>query len=172
MSREFSACFSRKHGASEDGRVLRFSMPVLQAVLSIHPWAREAAELTECVALQDKSAFWKLHDFLFAHREELSQDTLQSKALDFLSHETKVSSKAVQACLSERRFEATLGQDEQLAMDLGINVTPSVFINGRSAAIRSVEDLRTALGSVMAEEKDTVACASGAKKPATCARRN
>jgi protein-disulfide isomerase len=44
--------------------------------LSIHGWARDAAELTDCVALQDKNASWKVHDFLFAHQEGISSKTV------------------------------------------------------------------------------------------------
>lgn len=116
-----------------------------QLPLNIHPWARDAAALTTCVALQDESAFWRLHDFLFAHQEELSKDTLQEKVLDFLSHETPVDPKTVSACVSQKSFEDRLHQDEQLALDLGITSTPSVFISGRRVSVRTVDDLRSAL---------------------------
>ncbi|HEX7362285.1 MAG TPA: thioredoxin domain-containing protein [Bryobacteraceae bacterium] len=145
-----------------------------QSPLNIHAWAHNAAELTECVALQDKGAFWKLHDFLFADQEEISTENLQSKVLDFLSHKTTVSSKAVLACMNEKRFEAPLQQDEQLAMDLGINVTPSVFINGRRTIIRSIKDLRTALESARPEraDADILACSSKEPKLAGCVKRS
>jgi len=116
-----------------------------QLPLNIHPWARDAAALSTCVALQDKEAFWKLHDFLFAHQEELSKDTLQSKVLDFLSHETSVDAKAVSGCLNQKSFEDRLHQDEQLAIDMGITSTPSVFLNGRRISVRSIDDLRNAI---------------------------
>lgn len=123
-----------------------------QLPLNIHSWARDAAALSTCVALQDKSAFWKLHDFLFAHQEELSKDTLQSKALDFLSDGTSLDTKLVSNCLNQKLFEDRLHQDEQLAMDLGITSTPSVFLNGRRISARSVDDLRNALRT--AEQDD------------------
>ena len=49
-------------------------------------------------------------------------------------------------------------QDEQLAMDLGINVTPSVFVNGRRMNIRSVDDLRTALRTAILESNEATTC--------------
>jgi protein-disulfide isomerase len=142
-----------------------------QFPLSIHPWARDAAEITECVALQDKSAFWKLHDFLFAHQQEFSKDTLQSRSLDFLSHETKISSKAILTCLNEKRFDDPLREDEQLAIDLGINATPSVFVNGRRATFRSVEELRAALHTAISETSEATACSPGTTTVAACVRR-
>jgi protein-disulfide isomerase len=116
-----------------------------QFPLNTHPWASDAAQISTCAALQDTSTFWKLHNFFFDNQEELSKDTLQSKALDFLSHQTSVEAKAISACLSEKSFEPHLHQDEQLAMDLGITGTPSIFLNGRKISVRSVDDLRNAL---------------------------
>jgi protein-disulfide isomerase len=123
-----------------------------QLPLNIHPWARDAAALSTCVALQDKNGFWRLHDFLFAHQEELTKETLQSKALEFLSGETSVDTKGVSACLSQKLFEDSLHRDEQLAMDLGITGTPSVFLNGRRVSVRSVGDLRNAIRTARQED--------------------
>lgn len=142
-----------------------------QLPLSIHAWARDAVELTECAAMQDKGAFWKLHDFLFVQQEELSKETLRSKALDFLLRETTISSKAILACLNEKSFEGLLRQDEQLAMDLGINATPSVFVNGRRMNIRSVDDLRSALRTAVAENSQATGCSQANTTLATCVRK-
>jgi protein-disulfide isomerase len=139
-----------------------------QRPLSIHTWARDAAELTECAALQNKGAFWKLHDFLFAHQEEISKESLQTKSLDFLSRETAVNSKALLACMSEKGYEGPLRKDEQLAMDLGINTTPTVFVNGRRTNIRSVDDLRTALSAAIPKSENASVCRTGTTKPAIC----
>lgn len=116
-----------------------------QFPLDTHPWAREAASLTECVALQKPAAFWRLHDFIFAHQSALSRDNFRSTALDFLGRQTTADPRAVVACLQERRFKGPLHDDEQLATDLGIRGTPTVFVNGRMTIVRSVEDLRAAL---------------------------
>jgi protein-disulfide isomerase len=122
-----------------------------QLPLNIHSWARDAAALTICVALEDKSVFWKLHDFIFAHQEEISKETLQGKVMDFITHETSINAKAVAACLDQKSFEDRLHRDEQLAMELGVTSTPSVFLNGRRISVQSVEDLRNALRTAQLE---------------------
>jgi hypothetical protein len=45
-------------------------------------------------------------------------------------------------------------------VDLGINATPSVFVNGRRANIHSVEDLRAALRAAIPETEDASVCGS------------
>ena len=37
--------------------------------LSIHAWARSAAEAAACAQLQSSAAFWSIHDYLFAHHD-------------------------------------------------------------------------------------------------------
>ncbi|MGH9653060.1 MAG: thioredoxin domain-containing protein [Bryobacteraceae bacterium] len=116
-----------------------------QFPLKMHPWARDAAELTDCVALQNKGAFWKLHNFIFANQQEISKESFQTKALDFLARSTAVDPKAVLSCMRKKRFEVPLSEDKQLAIDLGIRGTPSVFVNGRRTVVRSIGDLQAAL---------------------------
>ena len=118
-----------------------------QMPLNNHAWAHEAAELSECVALQNKATFWRLHDFLFDHQEKLSKQNISQKVMDFLSREQGIDTEAVTACKGGKQVIALLQDDEQLAMDMGVASTPSVFVNGRGAAIRSLADLRAALRS-------------------------
>ena len=47
--------------------------------LSIHPWARKAAQAAACAQRQSNAAFWSLHDFLFSHQKELSPDKLEAR---------------------------------------------------------------------------------------------
>ncbi len=116
-----------------------------QLPLNIHSWAQDAAALSACVALQDKAAFWKLHDFLFSNQQALSKETLVGKALEFLSQDKAVDPQRVTSCLAEKAFQESLQRDQQLAMDLGINSTPTIFLNGGRISVRSVDDLRKAM---------------------------
>lgn len=79
-----------------------------QLPLNMHAWAQDAAALSACVALQDKTAFWKLHDFLFSNQQEVSKDTLTAKALAFLSQEKAVDPTRVTSCLAEKSYQESL----------------------------------------------------------------
>lgn len=122
-----------------------------QLPLNIHAWAQDAAAVSACAALQDKGAFWKLHDFYFTRQQDFSKETLVDKSLEFLGRETSVDANKARSCLTEKGYQESLQRDEQLAMDLGITATPTIFLNGRRVSIRSVEDLRAAIRSAETE---------------------
>lgn len=91
-----------------------------QFPLDIHPWAREAAELTTCIALENKQAFWTAHRFLFAQQASLSKETLKDKLLDQVSRYSAVPPTSISMCLAQKSYEPALHNDIQLATDLGI----------------------------------------------------
>jgi protein-disulfide isomerase len=133
-----------------------------QLPLNIHSWALDAAELTTCVALQDKTAFWSAHEFLFANQQQLSKENVLSKTLDFLAHEKNIDTGKINTCLANQTYQENLSRDEALAGGLGITITPTVFLNGRRANIRSIEDLRTAIKDSQLQ-RGTVAVQSDTK---------
>ena len=116
-----------------------------QLPLSIHPWARDAAALGACVAIQNQSAFWKLHDYLFSEQQRLSNENVKDNALAFLSQTKEVDVANVSACLTSKSYEEYLSRDENLAADLGIRSTPTVFLNGQAIRVTSLQDLRAAM---------------------------
>jgi len=138
------------NGLSADERA-KLQITYRQLPLNIHPWAPNAAAVSACAALQDKGAFWKLHDFYFAKQQDFSKETLVDRSLEFLGRETPVETNKIRSCLAEKGYQESLQKDEQLAMDLGITATPTIFLNGRRVSIRSVDDLRAAIRSAETE---------------------
>ena len=126
-----------------------------QLPLNIHSWARDAAALGACVAIQDKSAFWKVHDFLFAEQQDISKENLVGKVLISLANDHAIDPSKVASCLKDRSYEPYLRGDEQLATDLGIASTPTIFMNGQKIRVASLDDLRNALKSA-ATDANTV----------------
>ncbi len=45
--------------------------------LSMHPWARAAAEGAACARLQSSEAFWAMHDQLFQHQQEINANNVK-----------------------------------------------------------------------------------------------
>ncbi|MBV9085035.1 MAG: thioredoxin domain-containing protein [Acidobacteriaceae bacterium] len=122
-----------------------------QFPLNIHSWAQDAPALAACVALQDKAAFWKLHDYFFSEQQELSKETLTPKALEFLAQTTSVDTAKISGCIASKSYRESLQGDERLAADLGIRSTPTVFLNGQPIRVASLQDLRTAMHTAMEE---------------------
>ncbi|WP_299025757.1 thioredoxin domain-containing protein [uncultured Thermanaerothrix sp.] len=90
---------------------------------SIHPEAAPAAEAANCANEQGK--FWEFHDLLFRGGLSLGREA-------YLAYAERLGLKMDQftTCLDERRYQAEVEGDYAYAVDLGINSTPTFFING------------------------------------------
>jgi protein-disulfide isomerase len=101
---------------------IRFVYRHLQ-LTSIHPNAMPAAEAAMCANEQGK--FWEFHDALFADQASLGQDfylqIAQNLGLDMT---------AFQDCLTTEKYSAEIQKDSDFALNLGVNSTPTFFING------------------------------------------
>lgn len=92
---------------------------------SIHPYARKAAEASECAAEQDK--FWEYTDYIFENQSALSNDTLSSFAVSMGLNKNKF-----EECLSSGKYKEKVDEDYQSGASLGVRGTPGNFINGQS----------------------------------------
>jgi protein-disulfide isomerase len=89
---------------------------------SIHPEAQSAAEAAMCAGEQDK--FWEFHEKLF------STTTLGSATYLQYARELKLDTPTFESCLTDRKYQAQVQADSDFAINLGINSTPTFFING------------------------------------------
>lgn len=106
----------------------------------IHPWARPASIISMCAARQNPAAFWKLHDAYF------TQAGLNEKNLMAVSRAVVAGEKLDEAkwsdCISnpvseERQaVEATLANSLKEGPPLGVQGTPTFFLNGRQINLR------------------------------------
>ena len=92
--------------------------------LSNHTRALPAAKAAEAARLQGK--FWEMHDLLFEHQRQLEDADLKKYAtelgLDMQRFESDMASEQV-----VKRIQA----DRDMGEKLGIEATPSFFVNGR-----------------------------------------
>ncbi len=89
---------------------------------SIHPNAMPAAEAAQCANEQGK--FWPFHDKLFSS-ENLSEDVYKQYAQELGLDMTKFND-----CLSTNKYQKQIQADMDFASNLGINSTPTFFVNG------------------------------------------
>jgi protein-disulfide isomerase len=97
---------------------------------NIHPWAEDAALASECAFLQGNERFWKMYDGLFAKQGEIKKENLKEKA-SAIATDAGMDVPAFQECLDGRKTLAAVKADESEAAALGVNSTPTFFINGR-----------------------------------------
>jgi protein-disulfide isomerase len=98
---------------------------------SIHPWARAGAIASRCVYRQNKDAFWGYHDWIFDHQDEITPENLKDKVLDWAKGQKGIDPAQLQGCIVNKATEAEVNRDMAEAKDLGVDSTPTLFINGR-----------------------------------------
>lgn len=89
---------------------------------SIHPDAMPSAIASLCA--NDQGAYWDYHGLLFSN-ESLTRDT-------FIQYATDLGLKVDEftACLDSGKHDEFIQQDMDFAINLGIQSTPTFFING------------------------------------------
>jgi protein-disulfide isomerase len=101
---------------------------------SIHPWAKTAAMAGRCVFRQSPAAFWDYHDWAFAHQTEITADNFNQKLMEWAKGEKDVDAVQLTRCLETKATEAEVERTEAQGKELGVNSTPTLFINGRRIA--------------------------------------
>lgn len=90
---------------------------------SIHPNAEPAANAANCANEQDQ--FWEFHELLFTGGRDLGEDTYLKYAADL-----GLDMNDFQQCIDENRYEAEITADYEYALSIGIQSTPTFFVNG------------------------------------------
>lgn len=99
--------------------------------LGSHSWARRAAEGAACAQLQDASAFWSMHDALFANQEAITERTINDQLFRFAEATHKLDMAAFRSCMASDMSLGLVFADMNLADEYDVTSTPTVFINGR-----------------------------------------
>jgi len=89
---------------------------------SIHPDALGAAEAAMCAGEQD--VYWKYHDKLF------SSESLGNPAYLQYAQDLGLNMSVFESCITNHKYQTAIQTDSNFAIDLGINSTPTFFING------------------------------------------
>ena len=106
--------------------------------LPMHPWAQHSANDANCLAAENGPAFWEYADYVHANQRTISgaaQDLPKSQAeldriaLD-LGRKHGADMGRLQACVKaqpDTALKASMAEGESL----GLNATPTLFINGQ-----------------------------------------
>lgn len=130
---------------AEYGDAVRFiyrDMPIISPAYS-----QRAAEVAQCGLDQSEDLFWELHDAIF-HRAQLgisSQDEIIQ-----LGVEEGLDGDALRECVDNDTHRNTVLYDLQRGQQLGINATPTWFINDQRIYNASPDALRSAINAELA----------------------
>lgn len=122
-------------------------------LLQIHPWAEHAAVDANCLAKESSTAYWQLADYLHANQRAISgnQQNVQASdgeldrlTLDF-GKKNGADADRLQACIktqSNAVVQASINEGDTL----GVNATPTLFVNGeRLEGALDADEVRAAL---------------------------
>ena len=90
---------------------------------SIHPGAMPSAEAANCAGEQD--AYWEYYRAIFTNLYNMDTAGLSQYAVDL-----GLDTEAFTACMEENRYQAEVEADMQYAISIGVQSTPTFFVNG------------------------------------------
>jgi protein-disulfide isomerase len=100
---------------------------------SIHPNARLAAIASEAVASLDETKFWPFHDVLFEQQQVWSEISDRQELKDtFTSYATQLGldSQEFLEKMDDNSVAELVNTDVALGTRLGVNSTPTFYVNG------------------------------------------
>jgi protein-disulfide isomerase len=89
-----------------------------------HAQAAKAAEAAHCAGEQGK--YWEMHDRMFANQQTLMVPSLKQHAAGIGLEAAKFDQ-----CLDSGKYASSVQEDTRLGEQLGVQSTPTVYINGR-----------------------------------------
>lgn len=90
---------------------------------SIHPEAFPSAEASMCA--NEQNAFWEYHDKIFGNQDKLGRELYMQIASDL-----ELDTATFEDCLNAEKYKDLVQQDSDFALNLGVQSTPTFFING------------------------------------------
>ena len=101
---------------------------------TLHPWSKAGAIASRCVYRQNKDAFWSYHDWIFDHQNDISPENLKDKVQEWAKDAKGVDALQLTSCMDNKATEAEVDKDMAEGHALGVDSTPTLFINGRKLA--------------------------------------
>jgi protein-disulfide isomerase len=98
--------------------------------LAGHDWAQQDAEAAVCAAFQNETAFWRLHDALFARQQAIRKDNVTATLRALAADISEVEIKQFDTCVRQQMSLGAVIRDRDLATRLGVRGTPTLFLNG------------------------------------------
>jgi protein-disulfide isomerase len=122
----------------------------------IHPWAIHAAVNANCLAAQSADAYWDFADYVHANKHDVDNEKTQPARFDALDkmavlqgQRHNVDGPKLQACVKAQNEDGVRASMKE-ADGLGVNATPTLFINGlKIDGAVPLNDIRAALDQAL-----------------------
>lgn len=94
-------------------------------ITEIHPDARNSAHAAKCVLEQGQEAYRRFQALMFGDQSGLSLEGLRTKA-----NLARINVARYEECMNERRYDLEIDRDIEFAKRIGVEGTPTFFVNG------------------------------------------
>lgn len=100
-------------------------------IVEIHPEAIVAAVAAQCAA--DQGKYWQYHDKVFREQDNRGNDVVRFKVADLKKWgaDLRLDTAAFNRCVDSARYTDEVTKDYADGHGIGIQGTPTFFINGR-----------------------------------------
>jgi len=110
---------------------------------TIHEYSLEAAEASECAA--DQGKFWEFVDLAYAQQEQLSSTALRDWA-KVLGLDVSLFDRCIRSDIKKN----TIMADEAEGEKLGVDSTPTYFVNGQRITDLTLQTVSDAIDQALA----------------------
>jgi protein-disulfide isomerase len=122
----------------------------------IHPWAIHAAVDANCLAAQNSDAYWDFADYIHANKREVDSEKTPGGRLEAIDkmamlqgQKYSVDVVKLQSCVKAQNEDAVRASMKE-ADGLGVNATPTLFINGQKIdGAVPISEVRAALDTAL-----------------------
>lgn len=132
-----------------------------------HPHAFAMAAATEAASLQGK--YWEMHDLVFQSRAEWVdlKAEQRNERIEAFAHQLGLNVEQFKNDLTSKKVTAKINSDRALGVKMGVDATPSFFINGEKVSGEIINDLMSSKGDSFRKALDTAIKSTGGTPPAT-----
>jgi len=101
--------------------------------LPMHDWAMKASSYADCIGRASNDAFWKFVSSVYGAQSEITASNADEK-LTALADGVGVKGSDTAACAVKPETATRVQHSIDLGTSLGVNSTPTIFINGRKVS--------------------------------------
>lgn len=144
MGRTLSAV---AHEFKEDVLVVFKNYPLDQACNSsitrkMHEHACNIAILARCAGQYGK--FWEYHDIAYSNQEGITTDKAKT-----LAKNVGLTDDQITTCLNDKSIVEKIKEDISIANQMGLNSTPTIYLNGRQMHGNDIGSIRAAINNTL-----------------------
>jgi len=137
----------------------------------IHPWAKTASIAGRCALLQGEENYWKYHDWVFDNQEGLGAETFRGKLMAW-APANGMDALQLMRCFDNKETAADVEKDIEQGKALGLNSTPTIYVNGRKLAgsvswdqLKKITDVEVKYQATAKNAGDTACCSVSLATP-------